>query len=237
MKELKIVDSARGIIEKSDLIEKLDFQSILAMKDELNETFKKSQVFRTRTEAEISVLNDLKFPTPASKYWQAVREQNWMFENLVELSYDYRKKVLENKKLQLEIDSEENEIEKELKQIELERWEFHLRQMEKAWWDRIREIKMRSIIKERESKLMNPEDLEDVDNHQLLSYTGRFINQMLANKDNPWLWAWERNNLNWQFVSAVKACKQKWILHLVTKKLGRDESLYLWLDKNGLKLE
>jgi hypothetical protein len=121
MKTLSINDSAFDIISKSELVEKLDFQAILEMKDELNDMFQKAQCFRTRTEAEVSVLNDLKFPTPASKYRQSVREQNVMFENLVELSYDYRKKVLENKKLQLQIKLETNEIEKELLQIELER--------------------------------------------------------------------------------------------------------------------
>lgn len=131
MRDLSINQSAWDIINKSELVEKLDFQSIYELKDELNETFQKSQMFRTRTEAEISVLNELKHPTPASKYRQSVREQNGMFESLVELSYDYRKKVLENKRLLKEIESETDEIEKELKQIELERGEFHLRQMEK----------------------------------------------------------------------------------------------------------
>jgi len=229
MKELKIADSARGIISKSDLVDKLDFSSIFEMKDELNETFQKSQCFRTRTEAEISVLNDVKFPTHASKYRQAVREQNVMFENLVELSYDYRKAVLENKRLQKEIEKEEDEIEKELKQIELERWEFHLRQMEKVGWDRIREIKMWSEIKYREAQEMTPEQLEDVDNHQLISYTNRFVNQMIANRDNPWMWTGERNNLYGQFWTAIKECEKKWLLWDIIKQLDKKELLYLWL--------
>jgi hypothetical protein len=44
---------------------------------------------------------------------------------------------------------------------------------------------MWSEIKQREAEKMTQIELDDVDNHQLLSYTGRFINQMLANKDNP----------------------------------------------------
>lgn len=43
---------------------------------------------------------------------------------------------------------------------------------------------MWSEIKEREAKMMTKEELADVDNHQLLSYTGRYINEYLANKDN-----------------------------------------------------
>lgn len=237
MRAIAINQSAFDIINKSELIDKLDFSSILEMKEELNETFQKSQMFRTRTEAEISVLNDLKFPTHSSKYRQSMREQNVMFENLVELSYDYRKNVLENKKLQKEIETETDEIEKELKQIELERWEFHLRQMEKVGWDRIREIKMWSEIKYRESQNMTPEELSDVDNHQLISYTGRFINQIIANRGNPWIWAWEMNNLHWQFGSAIRECKEKWLLWKIVWHLDNEELLYLWINDDGLKLE
>ena len=132
MKDLSINQSAWDIIDRSELIEKLDFQALAEMKEELNEMFQKNQIFRTRTEAEISVLNDLHYPTPASKYRQSVREQNVMFETLVELSYDYRKKILENKQLKKIIDNTTDEIEKEILQIELERGEFHLRQMERV---------------------------------------------------------------------------------------------------------
>jgi len=38
-----------------------------------------------------SVLNDMKYPTPASKYWQCVREQNVYLENLMTLSFEYRR--------------------------------------------------------------------------------------------------------------------------------------------------
>jgi hypothetical protein len=34
------------------------------------------QMYRTQTEMEISVLSDVHFPTPDSKYWQTVREMN-----------------------------------------------------------------------------------------------------------------------------------------------------------------
>ena len=62
-----------------------------AMGAELKDTWDKKQMFRTETEMRISVLNDLKHPTPAAKYWQAVREQNVFFEQMVFLSFDYNK--------------------------------------------------------------------------------------------------------------------------------------------------
>ena len=54
-----------------------------AMRLELQDTWIKNQMFRTETEMRVSVLNDLKHPTVAAKYWQAVREQNVMFEQLI----------------------------------------------------------------------------------------------------------------------------------------------------------
>jgi hypothetical protein len=82
-----------SIINNSSILEKADLDKIIAIKDELNHTFLHSQVFRTRTEMEVSVLDDIHFPNPDSKYWQAMREQNVHFNELVSLSYEYRKNV------------------------------------------------------------------------------------------------------------------------------------------------
>ena len=66
---------------------------------ELRDTWTKKQMFRTKTEMEFSVLNDAKYPTNAAKYWQCVREQNVFLENLMNLSFDYRKNEVEIKQL------------------------------------------------------------------------------------------------------------------------------------------
>ena len=84
-----------NIIQGSEILTKEDFDKLAPLSQELKENFKKSQVFRTRTEMEVSVLNELKFPTPTLKYWQSVREQNVMFNELVTLSYEYRKNAIE----------------------------------------------------------------------------------------------------------------------------------------------
>jgi hypothetical protein len=144
--------NAVNVIDQSNLLKQEEIESILALKDELEETFEKSQVFRTRTEMEISVLNDLHFPTPASKYWQSVREQQVHFTELVELSYEYRKKVVEIKKLERQLETTEDELDRELIQIEIDRGKFHLRQMEKVAKDRLREVKEWSDIKKREKE-------------------------------------------------------------------------------------
>ena len=86
-----------SIIENSTILEDSDFKKIVALKDELNHTFLHSQVFRTRTEMEVSVLDDIHHPTPDAKYWQSMREQNVHYTELVSLSYEYRKNDVETK--------------------------------------------------------------------------------------------------------------------------------------------
>lgn len=219
------------IIKSSEILTSLDLSRLEPLKEELVETFKKSQVFRTRTEMEVSVLNDLKFPSHASKYWQSVREQNVMFVELANLSYEYRKKLVEIKKLERALSTEKDELEVELKKIEIEQEHFNLIQMEKTAQDRIREIEEWSEIKEREAKEMTEEELKDVNNHQLVSYTQRWIRQAIAmgNNGSPA----ERQNLIGQLESGLKICKKNNLLEEVKSGLSLNEGEML---ENNLKL-
>ena len=227
----QITNEPFEIIKSSNILTELDLSRLNPLKQELVENFKKSQVFRTRTEMEVSVLNDLKFPSPASKYWQSVREQNVMFTELANLSYEYRKKLVEIKILKRDIENETDELEKELKEIELEKENFALIQMEKVAQDRIREIEQWSDIKEREAKKMTEEQLKDVDNHQLVSYTQRWIRQAISMGDNGS--PAERQNLLGQLESGLKACKKNNLLNEVKSGLSLTESEIL---ENNLKL-
>jgi len=147
------------------------------MKSELQDTFEKKQIWRTETEMRISVLNDVNHPTNASKYWQAVREQAVFFENLVTLSFDYRRNNIEILKLQRKLGTEEDELEKEIIIIDIEEKKFHKKNMEIASKDRMREIKLWSKIKsELDDGTFNT---TDVNNHQLDSYTRQFILQSI----------------------------------------------------------
>lgn len=193
-----------NIIQDSQILTQDDWAILSPLTKELQETFKKSQVFRTRTEMEVSVLNDVKHPTADSKYWQATREQNVMFTELVLLSYEYRKNLIEIKKKQRDLDNEQDDLEKELIQVEIERLTFNSKIQERTAQDRIRELKDWSEIKERESVNMTKENLENVNNHQLISYTKRWIKQSIAMGmgGSPA----ERQNLLGQLHSGILAC-------------------------------
>ena len=78
-------------IHLNNLLDPNDISSFKEIVEELRDTWSKKQIFRTETEARISVLQDGKHPTPACKYWQCVREQNVFLESLMSLSFDYRR--------------------------------------------------------------------------------------------------------------------------------------------------
>ena len=209
-----------NIIQNSDVLTKEDLDVLVPLTQELKENFKKSQVFRTRTEMEVSVLNDIKFPTHQSKYWQAVREQNVFFGELVMLSYEYRKNIVEIKKFQRDLDKESDDLEKELLEIEIEKKMFVSKNQEKTAKDRIRELKAWSEIKEREANFMDKEDLSDVDNHQLISYTIRWIKQSIEMGGNGS--PAERQNLLGQLRSGILACIEKGVLDKVLENFTKE---------------
>lgn len=204
----------------SGILTQDDLNIITRLKGELQDTWEKTQIHRTRTEMEISVLNDVKHPTPASKYWQALREQGVMLNELVMLSFEYRKKQIEVKILEKKFDKEQDDLERELLKIEIEKEKYILSAQERVAKARIREIKDWSEIKERELKLMNGIDIKNVDNHQLISYTKRWIQQsiLMRNNGSPA----ERQNLLGQLRSGIQACIKNNVLDLVLDSFPMD---------------
>ncbi len=217
-------------LKGSKIITDEDLKSLLDLQDELKDVFLHSQVFRTRTEMEVSVLNDIEFPTPDSKYWQAVREQNVMFQELVYLSYDYRKTSLEIEDLKRQHKKEKDKIKKELLEVEIERKTFDLLNMEKVAKDRIREIKEWHQIKQ---NLLDKVEysLEDVNEHQLVSYTKRWLRQYLTVGNE--LSSSEKLNLVSQLEKGLKVCKEKNLLDKVLPEGSQELKL---LKENGMGL-
>ena len=134
------------------------------LKSELEDTHNKAQLYRTETEMRYSVLNDGRFPTKASKYWQAVREQNVFYTNLRLEAYQYRKLLVEIKKLERSIAKETDELELELLEIELEEKMWDKEERERNGADRVREIEHWSRIKKELDD--GTFDTQNVDTHQ-----------------------------------------------------------------------
>ena len=152
----------------NNLLEQNDLSDFKGMVEELRDTWTKKQVFRTETEARFSVLQDNRYPTKASKYWQCVREQSSYLDNLMTLSFDYRRNEAKITWLEKKIDKEEDEYKKTKYEIDLDEARFGKASMEKTAKHRMREIKMWSGLK----KEFNDGSFndKDVNAHQLESY-------------------------------------------------------------------
>ena len=162
-----------ALIEKeapslNNLLDPNDVQEFKELTNELRDTWTKKQVFRTETEMRMSVLQDAKYPTKASKYWQCVREQNVFLENLMSLSFDARRNEVKLKKLKQKLETEEDPLKRELLQIDIDEKTYSVANMQLVARDRMREIKLWSTLKKEFND--GSFDDKDVNRHQLDSY-------------------------------------------------------------------
>ena len=163
----------KELIEKeapnlNNLLDPEDVKHFQGLTEELKDTWTKKQMFRTETEMQFSVLNDAKYPTKAAKYWQCVREQNVFLENLMSLSFDYRRAEVKLKRLQQKMEKEEDPLKKELLQIDIDEKIYNKASMQLVARDRMREIKLWSKFKKKFDD--GSFDTKDVNTHQLHSY-------------------------------------------------------------------
>ena len=163
----------KELIEKeapnlNNILEPEDVSVFKEMTEELRDTWTKKQMFRTETEMSFSVLNDAKYPTKAAKYWQCVREQNVFLENLMNLSFDFRRTEVKIKRLQEKLDKEEDSLKRELLQIDIDEKVYGKASMQLVARDRMREIKLWSKFKKQFDD--GSFDTKDVNTHQLNSY-------------------------------------------------------------------
>ena len=162
-----------ALIEKeapslNNLLDPNDVKEFSQLTNELRDTWTKKQVFRTETEMRMSVLQDAKYPTKASKYWQCVREQNVFLENLMSLSFDARRNEVKLKKLKQKLETEKDPLKRELLEIDIDEKTYSVANMQLVARDRMREIKLWSVLKKEFND--GSFDDKDVNTHQLDSY-------------------------------------------------------------------
>ena len=164
-------------VHLNNLLETEDLKSFKSMVEELRDTWTKKQIFRTETEMKVAVLDDGRYPTRASKYWQCVREQNVFLENLMSLSFDYRRNEAKIKWLQKKLETETDEYKRELYQIDLDEKIYGKANMELVAKDRLREIKLWSKFKAEYDD--GSFDTKNVNSHQFES-----LAQIMEHKKN-----------------------------------------------------
>jgi hypothetical protein len=211
----------KEIIHSTKILSDADTQFLDANIAELQHTWEKRQKFRTEVEARVSVLNDLKFPTAASKYWQAVREQSGMYSSLVELSWDYRRNKIKQTKLRRKISKCSGDLKLAGLEIDLEEAQFNQLNMEQQAVDRVRELRMWSKLMAEAVDADPKFDTEDVEQSQLAGYRLRWEAQadMLDNASPS-----ERANLIGQLDSARREMAGEGMLRGSVKTLEQQHA-------------
>lgn len=129
------------------ILEPAKVHALAELNVELEDNWKKSKVFRSETEMRYSVLNDGNFPTKASKYWQCVREQGVMLDNLAVVAFDYRRNEIALKRHEKKLAEATDELDREEAQVDIDECLFKRLNMQKNANDRVREIELWSKLK------------------------------------------------------------------------------------------
>ena len=187
-----VTEQQMAVIEHTEMVSDTDLQKLNELMPVLHDIDKKNPIFRSRNEMEVSVLNPVSFPDESAKYWQCVREQANMFENLVDQSFEYEK-LAANLEL-AQIDLEEIPHDKRynarsmLKKAEIKQLQFALHNFKKNGKDRVREILEWERLKQKQIEKDPSIDTQNPNTDQLESMKKRYvaeriISQQVMNKN------------------------------------------------------
>jgi hypothetical protein len=184
-KMLAVTEDLKPILS---VLKEEDVKAIVGLREELIDNWQKKQIFRTETEMRVSVLNDAKHPTAASKYWQSVREMSAHFDAMMGLSFELRRNSLERLRLERKMNAaieKDDDLEIMELEIDLDQNLYHKANMEQVAHDRVRELKTWSKIK---NELNDGSfDDEQVNTHQAQSLRLTLQNrvQALGSQSSP----------------------------------------------------
>ena len=122
-------------------------KELTELKQELKETVEKNQIYRTEIQMRYSVLQDGKQPTNAAKYWQCVREQAAMYDELTRDSFAFRNLMIDLDEAKHKLSKESDEFEKRRLEVKIDELEFNKNTILRIGKDRFREIKLWSKLK------------------------------------------------------------------------------------------
>jgi hypothetical protein len=236
---------AMDVIDSTPLFNQNEKMELMNATENMERAFQHSQVFRTPTEMRISVLNDLKFPTPASKYYQSLREMNVHQCELVGLLYDYEQKKEDMKIIQAEAMEIQEQLENDnlkeyerikleaklnKKSIEIRKENFNLKTLKRVADGRKEEIKNWNRILDELRPILEHANIptDNVDAHQKVSYCIRFIRQAMNSLgSNAQMSGAEINNLLGQLGTTMKVVVEEGLINAVAGYLSNNEKGFL----------
>lgn len=169
-------------ISQSGMLGAEETQALATVSKSLGAGFERRQRFRPRFLMETAVLNDMKFPTPDSKYWQCNVERDTHFRNLAMLAFDYQEKQADIEIIEAEVEMARVQVSPppnrlaeamiNKQEIQIARENALLVYMKKEAQERVREIMNWSdIMKKLEPELKH--DPNDVEAHMPETYAIR----------------------------------------------------------------
>jgi len=204
LKENQLVAIGKRSIDQVDLLSEPDIDALAKLIPELRHGIETRTLWRTPTEASYSVLNDIHFPTPESKYHQAKLEQSVFFDQLVLLSFQYRRKLIELEEVEAKM-SKADGLELRRLRIDHDQINYELYAMRLEGKERVRELKMWKEIKD-ELLVQNPGiDIDSKDAAQLRALALRYCRELpsaLKSKS-----AGESVNIIAQCITLLRACE------------------------------
>jgi len=172
-------------LQNLPILDETQIQKLTEIKGDLATSFKKLELGRPKYLMEVSVLKDMKFPTPDAKYWQCILERNIQFQNLLFEALDFQEKTAELEEVEAEIEEIENnhphhnrKAKAQLMKLDVQRKRILLQMLmlKKQAQERYREIMAwTDLIKELRPKLKYGED--NPEEHMPESFLLRFAQQ------------------------------------------------------------
>jgi len=171
-------------LQNLPILDETQIQKLMEIKGELATSFKKLELGRPKYLMEVSVLKDMKFPTPDAKFWQCILERNIQFQNLLFEALDFQEKTAELEEVEAEIEEIENnhphnrKSKAQLMKLDVQRKRILLQMLmlKKQAQERYREIMAwTDLIKELKPQLKYGED--NPEEHMPESFLLRFAHQ------------------------------------------------------------
>ena len=164
------------------VLAKDDLSYIRNVTGELKRAHDHQVKWRSKFIMENGILSDQKFPTPASKWFQCIREELVFWEELVRTGIKYSRANINKKKLELKIkqlgNSEMETLDKELLLLDITEKEFEMINAKRDAKERVREIRHWESIKDKLLKENPKLDINNQENHEEETWVAKWKTEL-----------------------------------------------------------
>ena len=182
-----VTERSMDIIQNTEILNDTDLQKLTDLMPVLNDIDRKNPIFRSRNQMEVSVLNPVAFPDESAKYWQCVREQHVMFQNLLDLTFEWDKVIANIELAQIDLDEIPHDkrynARVRIKKAEIRQLQFALHNFKRTAKDRVREIIEWERLKQKQIEKDPSIDTQNANTNQLESMKKRYVAERIISQE------------------------------------------------------